>query len=268
MRISTAALSLCAVIAFFVGAPAANGAIRTRTLEYRHGDTVLEGYLAYDDAARGKRPGVLVIHEWMGLTDYEQRRARELAQLGYVALAADIYGKGVRPTSREEAAATAGRFRTDRQLLRARARAGLDALRGVPQVDPARLAAIGYCFGGMAALDLARSGADLRGVVDFHGGLDTPNPEDARNIRGSVLALIGADDPSIPPEQRLAFQEEMREAGVDWQMVLYGGAVHAFTNPRSGSDPSQRAAYNASADRRSWEAMRDFLAEVLAPRRR
>lgn len=267
MRISTAALSLCAVIAFFVGAPAANGAIRTRTLEYRHGGAVLEGHLAYDDAARGKRPGVLVIHEWMGLTDYEQRRTRELAQLGYVALAADIYGRGVRPANREEAMAATRRFREGIPLLRARARAGLDALRGVPEVDPARLAAIGYCFGGMAVLELARSGADLRGVVDFHGGLDTPSPEDTRNIRGSVLALIGADDPSIAPEQRLAFERTMRAAGVDWQLVLYSGAVHAFTNPRAGDDPSRGAAYNAKADRRSWEAMRDFLAEVLAPQR-
>jgi len=151
--------------------------------------------------------------------------------------------------------------------LRARAQAGLNALRGRPQVDPERIAAIGYCFGGGTALELARSGAALRGVVDFHGSLETPNPEDDGNIQASILALIGADDPSIPPEQRLAFEQGMRKAGVDWQLVLYGGAVHSFTNPRSGSDPSKGAAYNATADRRSWQAMRDFLAEVLAVHR-
>ena len=264
MKMTVLAGALCGALAFATGVPAANAAIRTQALEYRHGDAVLEGYLAYDDALQGKRPGVLVFHEWMGPSEYEQRRARELAQLGYVALAADIYGKGVRPKNREEASAQAGRYRGDRPLLRARAAAALDALRAVERVDGSRVAAIGYCFGGGAALELARSGADLRGVVSFHGNLDTPNPDDARNIKGSVLVLTGADDPGVPAAQRQAFQEAMTRAGKDWQMVLYSGAVHAFTNPRSGNDPSRGAAYNEKADRRSWEAMRQFLAEVFA----
>ena len=148
-------------------------------------------------------------------------------------------------------------------MIRARANAGLDTLAASPLVDTSRLAVIGYCFGGTAALELARSGANLLGTVSFHGGLDTPNPADARNIRGKVLALHGADDPHVPPEQVAAFQQEMRQAKVDWEMVYYGGAVHAFTNPDSGNDPSKGVAYNAEADRRSWEEMKLFFAEIF-----
>jgi dienelactone hydrolase len=236
----------------------------TETVEYRQGDTVLEGYLAYDDATVGTRPGVLVIHEWTGLGDYVKKRVMQLAHLGYVAFAPDIYGKGIRPATAEAAAREAARYRgADRNLLRARVRAGLDELRRRSMVDGGRLAAIGYCFGGTAALELARSGAELRGVVSLHGGLDTPNPGDAKNIRGSVLVLHGADDPHVPPPQVTAFQEEMRRAGVDWQVVFYGGTVHGFTNPDAGNDPSRGVAYNKKADLRSWEAMRLFFAEIF-----
>ncbi len=239
----------------------------TRTVEYRQGDTVLEGYLAYDDAIAGKRPGVLVVHEWTGLGEYVRKRAVQLARLGYVAFCADIYGKGVRPKTPAEAGREAGKYRSDRQLLRARAGAGLDALRKDPRVDPARIAAIGYCFGGTAVLELARSGAQLNGVVSFHGGLDTQNPADGKNIRTRVLVLHGADDPRVPQQQVAAFQEEMRQGDVDWQMVFYGGAVHSFSNPESGSDPSRGAAYNEQADRRSWEAMKSFFTEIFAGKR-
>lgn len=244
-------------------AAAAFAGIRTETVQYREGDTVLEGYLAYDDSVQGKRPGVLVVHEWHGLNDYARKRAGMIASLGYVAFAADIYGKGVRPRDASEAAALSGKYKSDRRLLRARVGAGLDALRSQPLVDASRLAAIGHCFGGTAALELARSGAPLSGVVSFHGGLDSPTPGDAANIRGKVLALHGADDPFVKPAEVAAFQEEMRRAGVDWQMVYYGGAVHSFTNPASGSDKSKGVAYDERADRRSWEAMKDFLTEIF-----
>jgi len=235
-----------------------------KTVDYRQGDTVLEGYLAYDDSVKGKRPGVLVIHEWTGLGPYEKKRADQLAALGYVAFAADIYGRGVRPAGPELAAKEAAKYRgSDRGLFRSRGAAGLEKLASFPQVDPQRLAVIGYCFGGTGALELARSGAKLLGTVSFHGGLDTPDPADARNIRGKVLVLHGADDPHVKPAQVEAFQQEMRQAKVDWQMNYYGGAVHSFSNPKSGNDPSKGVAYNEKADRRSWEAMKQFFHEIF-----
>ena len=245
-------------------AQSAQARLVTKTVEYRQGDAVLEGYLAYDDSVKEKRPGVLVIHEWKGLGAYEKSRAEQLAALGYVAFAADIYGKGIRPATGELAAAEAGKYRgADRTLLRSRAAAGLDKLASFPQVDPERLAVIGYCFGGTAALELARSGADLRGAVSFHGGLKTPVPADALKIRGKVLVLHGADDPHVQPAEVADFQQEMRLAKVDWQMISYGGAVHSFSNPNSGNDPSKGAAYNEKADKRSWEAMKQFFVEIF-----
>lgn len=241
----------------------AHGRLVAKTVEYRQGEAVLEGYVAYDDSVKGVRPGVLVVHEWTGLGPYVRERVEQLARLGYVAFGADIYGKGIRPKAPDAAAAEAGKYKADRRLLRARAQAGLAELRKQPHVDAGRLAAIGYCFGGTTVLELARSGADVRGIVSFHGGLDTPNPADAKNIRAKVLALHGADDPFVPPAQVSVFQEEMRRAGVDWQMVSYGGAVHSFTNPEAGNDPARGAAYNERADRRSWEAMKQFFAEIF-----
>ena len=241
----------------------ARAEVTTEVVEYRHGDVVLEGYLAYDAGVQGKRPGVLVAHEWDGHNPYVRKRAEQLARLGYVAFALDMYGKGVRPKDAKESAALAAIYKGDRKLMRARAAAGLDVLRSRPEADPAHLAAIGYCFGGTTVLELARSGADLAAVVSFHGGLDTPTPGDARNIKGKVLALHGGDDPFVPGKQVEAFQEEMRKGGVDWQFVSYGGAVHSFTNPGSGNDNSKGAAYNERADRRSWESMKTFFAETL-----
>jgi dienelactone hydrolase len=235
----------------------------TQTVDYEQGGVALQGYLAYDDALSGVRPGVLVVHQWMGLTDYERGRARQLAALGYVALAADIYGKDVHIADAQAAGAQAGKFRTDRALLRARAQSGLDQLKSLPQVDPQRIAAIGYCFGGGAVLELARSGAELNGVISFHGTLDTPNPDDAKNIHCKVLALHGADDPHVTQDMVQAFIKEMAAAKVDYQVVEYGGAVHAFTQPEAGNDPSKGAAYNASADKRSWQALLDFFGEIF-----
>lgn len=238
-----------------------HASLKTQLVEYRDGDQMLEGYLAYDTAIAGKRPAVLIVHDWTGVGPYVKQRAGQLARLGYVAFAADIYGKGVRPASPEAAGAEAGKYKQDRALFRSRLNAGLQALLSQTQADPARAAAIGYCFGGTGVLELARSGADLKGIVSFHGGLDSPSPADGKNIKGKVLILHGAEDPFVPAKDIDAFLTEMRAANVDWQMISYGGAVHSFTNPAAGNDSSTGAAYNAAADRRSWGAMRQFLDE-------
>jgi dienelactone hydrolase len=243
-------------------AAGAQAALVKKSMEYRDGNSILEGYLVFDDSVRGKRPGVLIVHEWWGLNDYAKKRAEEVARLGYVAFAVDMYGKGVRTSNPEEAGKWAGRFKGDRRLMRGRVQASLDELRKHEQVDQGRIAAIGYCFGGTTVLELARSGADVAGVVSFHGGLETPDPG-ARNMRAKVLILHGADDPMVPAKEVERFHKEMREAGVDWQMVSYGNAVHSFTNPESGSDPANGVAYNEKADRRSWEAMRVFFDEIF-----
>ena len=254
---------LVSIIAVLFFAVTVRAEIRTEVVEYKQGDAVLEGYLAYDDAVKGKRPGVLIVHEWMGVNPYVKKRAEQLARLGYIAFAADIYGKGVRPKNSDEAAAESKKYKTDRQLMRARVNAGLEVLKNHKLADTKRTAAIGYCFGGTTVLELARSGADVNGIVSFHGGLDSLNPNDAKNIKGKVLALHGGDDPFVPAEQVAAFQDEMRKAGVDWNMVIYGGAVHSFTNPESGNDNSKGAAYNEKADKRSWEDMRQFFSEIF-----
>ena len=258
------AIAIAPVIAL-TWALAAQAKVQTKVVEYKQGNAVLEGYLAYDDAVAGKRPGVMVVHEWTGIDPYVKKRTEQLAGLGYVAFAADIYGKGVRPKNPQEAGAQAKIYRSNRQLMRDRAKAGLAVLRQQPQTDTKRVAAIGYCFGGGTVLELARSGADVAGVVSFHGNLDTPNPKDAKNIKGKVLVLHGANDPYVPSEQVQAFHNEMRTANVDWQLVSYGGAVHSFTNPEAGNDPSKGAAYNAKADKRSWEDMKQFFAELFRP---
>lgn len=254
-------LAMAAVLALRGGEP--KGELVTKEIEYRHGDVVLEGYVAYPKDAKGKLPGVLICHQWMGPSPYERMRAEETAKLGMVAFALDIYGKGVRPKDSQEAAKLATGYKSDRALLRARALAGLEALRKVDVCDPSKIAVMGYCFGGTTALEVARSGADISGTISFHGDLSSPTPDDAKRIKGKVVAYHGADDPFVPAAQVAAFEEEMRKAGVDWQLVAFGGAVHSFTLKAAGSDNAKGAAYNEKADLRSWEMYKSFLAEIF-----
>jgi dienelactone hydrolase len=253
---------ICALLALVLTGTT-EAKMRTESPTYTSGGVTMRGYLAWDDGVKGKRPAVLVVHDWMGEGPFSRQKAEALAKLGYIGFAVDVYGEGVRPANAGEAAKAAGALKADRSLLRARMKAGLDYLLGNPLVDSKRVGVIGFCFGGTSALELARSGADVAGVVSFHGSLDTPAPADAKNIKGKVLVLHGADDPGVPLKQVLDFNDEMKQAGVDYQIVLYGHAVHAFTNPAAGTDNSRGAAYNEKADRRSWEAMKDFFNEVF-----
>jgi dienelactone hydrolase len=255
--------TLIAVLLLLLSTGTSMAEIKTEVIEYKVGDAVLQGYLAYDTAGKGKAPGVLVVHDWLGLSDYTKMRVEMLAKLGYVAFAADVYGKGIRPANAQEAQAEAGKFYGNRGAIRERLKAALKVLSERPETDASREAVIGYCFGGMCALELARSGAPLNAVVTFHGSLTTPTPADAKNIKGKVLVLHGADDPYVKPEDVKGFMEEMKSGGVDYQIVQYGGAVHSFTDKRAGSDNSKGAAYNEKADVRSWRAMQDFFAETL-----
>lgn len=255
------------VLALILISASAQAKLVRQTVAYKHEGTDLEGYLVYDDARSSRLPGVLVAHDWLGITEKTKARADALAELGYVAFAADIYGKGVRPKNQEAAAKEAAKYRGEnRSLLRGRMNAALATLANAKPVEKTRLAAIGYCFGGGAVLELARSGADLKGVVSFHGNLDTPSPTKPNTIKASVLALHGADDPFVPAEQVAAFQNEMRNAKADWELVHYGNSVHSFTDKTAGQDNSKGQAYNPKADQRSWEAMRDFFNEVFERR--
>jgi dienelactone hydrolase len=234
-----------------------------QSLDYKDGKTALQGYLsAPADADKAQlRPGVLIVHQWLGLTDYEKGRADQIAKdLGYVALAADIYGAKDKPADQASAGKAAGKYKNDFKLYRARVKAGLEALKKQPGVDPKNIAVIGYCFGGMGALEAARANMPVKAVVSFHGALATPDT-DRSALSASVLALHGADDPFIKAEEVAGFEQEMRERKADWQLVKYSGAVHAFTQPMAGNDNSKGAAYNATADKRSWQAMKTFLAD-------
>ena len=255
--------NLLALLAFALFAAPATAEVMTKTVVYRSGNAVFEGFVAWDSAV-SNAPGVLVVHQWMGLTDYEKGRCKQLAELGYVAFALDIYGVDNRPANQGEAGKMAGRFKNNRKLYRQRLRVGLDQLRAVAEVDKDRIAAIGYCFGGTGVLELARSGADIKGGVSFHGGLDSTNPTDGVNIKGKLLICHGADDPHVPASGIEAMKKEFNAAKVDWQMNYYSGAVHAFTQPMAGSDNSKGAAYNKEADHRSWTAMRSFFDEIFA----
>ena len=237
--------------------------IKTASVTYKDGDTELEGFVAYDDVKTGLRPGVLVIHDWTGVQDYAKMRTKQLAELGYVAFAADIYGKGVRPTDPKDCATEAGKYKGDLPLLRKRVALGLEQLKLQPNTDPKKLAAIGYCFGGTTVLELARSGADLNGVVSFHGGLGTTLPADQGKVKPRILVLHGADDPYVKPDEVAAFKAEMEKAKTAMQFISYPGAVHSFTRKSAGNDPSKGNAYDEAADKASWAEMKKFFGEVL-----
>ncbi|CAN5377879.1 dienelactone hydrolase family protein [soil metagenome] len=261
----TAVICLFVVMALGVSAHAK---VKSQLVEYKDGDTVLEGYLSYDDSLPGKHPGILVVHAWMGLDDNAKKRADMLASLGYTAFAVDIYGKGVRPKSPDEAGKLAGTYKADRKLLRHRVNLGYSAMLAQPKVDAQQTAAIGFCFGGTTALELARSGTKLDGIVTFHGGLDSPSPADAKNIKAKLLVLHGAADPYESPGDFVAFHKELADAKVDWQLIEYGGAVHCFTDQTAGTDPSKGCAYDPVADARSWAAMRSFFDELFAKKKK
>ncbi len=242
----------------------AHAALVEKSVTYEQGGATLEGFHVYDDAVSGKRPAVLVIHQWTGLSEYEKRRSRMLAELGYNVFAADIYGKGIRPVP-PESGKEAGKYKADRALFRARISAALNVLKSDDRTESGKIAAIGYCFGGSGVLELARSGSDVKGVVSFHGSLDA-NPEmaaQAGKIPAKILVLHGAADPYVPAAQVDAFEKEFTAAKADWQFVAYSGAVHSFTHKEAGNDPTKGAAYDESADRRSWVAMKTFFAELF-----
>ena len=230
--------------------------VRTKPVEYNHGETVLKGILAYDPLLKSIRPGVLLIHDQWGINEFITEQVEELAKLGYIAFAADMYGDGLVEKENKKAAKLAKPFYKDRILMRERATAALQILLQNNKVDKARIAAIGYGFGGTTVLELARSGANLRGVVSFYGKLDTPNPDDAYNIKASVLVMHGAADENISDEDMEDFQKEMESAGIDWQIYIYGNAVHSFSDSKAGDDKSSGYAYNYWADKRSWEALK------------
>jgi len=240
-------------------------AAQTRSTTYESAGANMEGFVAVPDLNEGEyRPGILLIHDWTGLQAYAKDRARQIAnELGYVCFAADVYGKGVRPENPQECGVQAGIYRGDRTLFRQRLNDALAELKKLPGCHPDQIAAIGYCFGGTGVIELARSGADVQGVVSFHGGLDSPKPEDGQNIKGKVLVLHGADDPFVSKENIAAFVAEMNQWKVDWQMVSYGGAVHSFTKKEAGDNKESGAAYNARADSRSWRHMKQFFTEIF-----
>lgn len=236
----------------------------TRDLDYRCDDVNLRGYLAWNDNASGPRPGVLVFHEGLGLGEFAMERVRRLADLGYIALAADMFGDRRQASNLQQVATLVGGLRAEPEKLHARSRAALAALANLPDVDTSRLAAIGFCFGGSVVLELAREGADLKVVVSFHGVLATKMPAQPSRVKASVLVLTGAEDPLAPPVQVTAFENEMREGYVrDWQVISYGNTLHGFTNPAADGSMMRTALYNEQADRRSWASMVSLFDEVL-----
>jgi dienelactone hydrolase len=258
MRIIALALGLACT----VSATRQEPVMKSELIEYKHGDLLLQGYLAWNGAVAGKRPGVILFHEWKGHGDYVRRRANQLAALGYAAFAADMYGKGVFAKDHDEAGKLAGVFFNDRALMRDRAAAGLEAMKKHAAVDGSHLAAMGYCFGGTTALELARAGKEIRGAASFHGILGAGLKEDAP-IKAKVIAFHGLDDKFVPEDMLKAFHDEMKARKADYQFVGFSGAVHGFTVKEAGDDPSKGIAYEEKADQRSWKMLEAFLKECL-----
>jgi dienelactone hydrolase len=240
--------------------------LQRQEVQYRSGDTVLKGYLAYDDSIQGRRPGILVVHEWWGHNAYARKRAQMLAELGYTALAVDMYGEGKQADHPGDAGKFAGEVKKNLPLAKARFLAAMELLQQHPTVDPTRIAAIGYCFGGGIVLEMARAGIDLDGVVSFHGSLGTANPAVPGVVKAKVLVFNGADDPFVKPEHITGFKQEMKAAGVSYRFINYPGVKHSFTNPDAdsfGKRFSLPLAYDRDADMQSWQTMQEFFDELF-----
>jgi dienelactone hydrolase len=250
-------------VALAIWPAVASAAIKSQPVDYKDGDTALQGVLVYDDALGSQRPGIVVFPEWWGLTDYPKHRAEMLAKLGYVAFAADMYGTGITTDNPDQAGKLSAPFNKDRQLMRRRAGLAIDEIKKSDRVNPDQLAAIGYCFGGACALELARAGTPLKGVVSFHGILATPTPAEPNAIKSKILVLAGGNDGFVPPDQVVDFATEMRNAHANWQINVYSDAKHAFTNPKADQYNIPQIAYNKQADTRSWNAMKLFFTELF-----
>ena len=236
--------------------------IKERLVEYQHNGVTLEGLLAYDDSLTGPRPGILVSHAWGGRAEFECNKARALAELGYAGFALDLYGKGVLGSNPEENTRLMTPFLEDRSLLQSRITQALSTMQAQEEVDAGRCAAIGFCFGGLCVLDLARTGTDISGVVSFHGLFTPPGNTEGTKIKARVMALHGNEDPMVPVEAVTALENELTAAGADWQIHVYGNTKHAFTNPEANM-PDMGLMYNADADRRSWQTLKNFLEELF-----
>lgn len=237
--------------------------MKTEKIQYTDQGTPCIAHVAYDEQISGKRPAVLIAHAWGGRESFEDQKAEALAELGYVGFALDVYGNGQLGTNKEENTALMTPFVQDRAMLQQRLMAGMNAAQKLEQVDSSQMAAMGFCFGGLCVLDMARAGADLKGVVSFHGLLNAPETLPNPAIKAKVLVLHGHDDPMVPPEAVLTFEKEMSAAGADWQLHAYGGTKHSFTNP-AANDPAFGTVYNPKADQRSWHTMKQFFAEIFA----
>lgn len=258
-------LALVVALLALVILPGSGGAaIQTKTVEYRDGEAELKGYLVWDDSSEEKRPGVVVVHEWWGLNDYARKRAEMLASMGYAAFAVDMYGKDQVTQHAEEAGGWMKQITANVESWQRRALLGLNLLRDEAIVDPERLGAIGYCFGGATVMQMAYAGANLKGVVSFHGSLPLPTPEQAKQIKSSILIAHGSADSFVPEERVRAFQKALDEASVKWEMAIFGGAQHAFTNPGAEKYGVKGLRYDADADRRSWELMATFFSDLFA----
>ena len=259
-------LTVFALILGMAGIAQADTKIVGKEASYSAGGVVMKGYLAYDESMKGKRPGVLVVHEWWGLNDYARKRARMLAELGYTALAVDMYGEGKVAQHPDDAGKFSSALMKNFDVGKARFMAALDFLKGQPTVDPTRIAAIGYCFGGGIVLNMARQGVDLKGVASFHGNLTAVKPAQPGSVKAKILVLHGADDKFVTKEQVEAFKSEMKAAGADFRFISYPGAVHSFTNPDAdelGKKYNIPIAYNRDADKQSWEELKKFLSNIF-----
>ena len=264
-RISLGLIAI-AMILVAAGQISADTNVQGKVVDYSDNGVVMKGYLAYDADIKGKRPGVLVVHEWWGLNEYARRRARMLAGLGYTALAVDMYGDGKQALHPDDAGKFSSEMMKNFAIAKSRFIAAMDFLKQQPAVDPERIAAIGYCFGGGVVLNMARQGVDLKGVASFHGGLTAVKPAQPGSIKAKILVLHGADDKFTTPEQIDAFRQEMKTAGADFQFISYPGAIHSFTNPEADTYAKKfnlPLAYNADADKKSWNELKKFLKKIF-----